>query len=78
MEAPAGSAPLTPAEKKAAANRHAVFFGTLDGSLGILVPIEEGVHSRLQTLQRRGRTGGGMEDRVHYGQTVRGGWRRGT
>lgn len=42
----------TPAETKAAANRHAVFFGTLDGSLGILVPIEEGVHSRLQTLQR--------------------------
>ena len=44
--------PLTPAEAKAAANRHAVFFGTLDGSLGILVPIEEAVHSRLQTLQR--------------------------
>ena len=54
LKAPAtqGSKPLTPAEAKAAANRHAVFFGTLDGSLGILVPIEEAVHSRLQTLQR--------------------------
>ena len=27
----------TPAQQKAAANRHAVFFGTLDGGLGILV-----------------------------------------
>ena len=47
-----GGKPPTPAEAKAAANRHAVFFGTLDGSLGILVPLEETVHSRLQTLQR--------------------------
>ena len=43
---------ISPAEQKAQANRHAVFFGTLDGSLGILVPIEEAAHASLQSLQR--------------------------
>ena len=36
----------------AGANRHAVFFGTLDGSLGILVPIEQQTHAALLRLQR--------------------------
>ena len=53
LKPPSGdSAPKTPAEQKAAANRHAVFFGTLDGGMGILVPVEEQIHSRLLTLQR--------------------------
>ena len=43
---------VSPAEQKAMANKHAVFFGTLDGSLGILVPIEEATHASLQSLQR--------------------------
>ena len=43
---------ISPAEQKAQANRHAVSSGTLDGSLGILVPIEEAAHASLQSLQR--------------------------
>ena len=65
LKAPAtqGSKLLTPAEAKAAANRHAVFFGTLDGSLGILVPKGEAVHTCLTRRpphlggRRRGRRG---------------------
>ena len=48
---PAGAPPLSQAEIKASANRHAVFHGTLDGSLGILVPTDLESFTKLQKLQ---------------------------
>jgi cleavage and polyadenylation specificity factor subunit 1 len=45
--------PYAAAELKAFQNRHAVFHGTLDGSLGIFVPVPDiEVFEKLQKLQR--------------------------
>ena len=39
-------------ERPKGANRHAVFFGTLDGALGILMPTEQPTYEKLRALQR--------------------------
>jgi cleavage and polyadenylation specificity factor subunit 1 len=44
--------PPSAAEQKRVANRHAVFHGTLDGSLGVLAPTDLETHEKLQKLQR--------------------------
>jgi cleavage and polyadenylation specificity factor subunit 1 len=44
--------PPSAAEQKRVANRHAVFHGTLDGSLGVLAPTDKETHEKLQKLQR--------------------------
>ena len=44
--------PPSAAEQKRVANRHAVFHGTLDGSLGVLAPTDAETHEKLQKLQR--------------------------
>jgi len=39
-------------ERPKTSNRHAVFFGTLDGALGILMPTDEQTYVKLSALQR--------------------------
>ena len=49
---PPNAPPLSAAEQKRIANRHAVFHGTLDGSLGVLAPTDAATHGKLRELQR--------------------------
>lgn len=41
-----------PGERPKGTNRHAVFFGTLDGALGILMPTDAASYEKLRALQR--------------------------
>jgi len=41
-----------PGERPKGMNRHAVFFGTLDGALGILMPTDAASYEKLRALQR--------------------------
>ena len=45
-------AKAAPGERPKGSNRFAVFFGTLDGALGILMPTDKVTHEKLRALQR--------------------------
>ena len=46
------TAKAAPGERPKGTNRHAVFFGTLDGALGIFMPTDEPTYAKLHALQR--------------------------